>query len=52
MPNYLTKVRVDYAFEIQADNEEDAKRLALQYDYLEYDECFDGIYEVLVTEDK
>ena len=51
MPNYLVKMRVDYAFEIKAENEEEAEKLAWDYDYIEDSACYDGVYEIFVTED-
>ena len=51
MPNYLVKMRVDYAFEIQAENEEEAEKLAWDYDYIEDSACYDGVYDIFVTED-
>ena len=51
MPNYLVKMRVDYAFEIKAENEEEAEKLAWDHDYIEDSACYDGVYEIFVTED-
>lgn len=51
MPNYFVKMRVDYAFEIKADSPEEAEKLAWDYDYIEDSACYDGVYDIFVTED-
>ena len=50
MPKYFIKMRVDYAFEIEADSPEDAESKAWTYDYNEDTAAYDGVYSIDVEE--
>lgn len=50
MANYFIRMRVDYAFEIEADSPEDAEAKAWTYDYTEDTAAYDGVYSIDVEE--
>ena len=50
MAKFFIKMRVDYAFEIEADSPEDAESKAWEYDYTEDGSAYDGVYSIDVEE--
>lgn len=51
MATYSAKVLVEYQFEVEADTDEEAERLAEEYAYWDDDTAYSGMYSCEVEED-
>lgn len=50
MPTYNIAMKVEYIFEVEAENEEEAEKLAWEYDYEDDRSSYAGVYSIDVDE--
>lgn len=51
MATYNVKALVEYQFEVEADSQEEADKLAEEYEYWEDQTAYYGMYSIEVEED-
>ena len=50
MPTYNIAMKVEYIFEVEAEDEQEAEKLAWEYDYEEDRSSYAGVYSIDVEE--
>ena len=50
MPTYNISMKVEYIFEVEAEDEQEAEKLAWEYDYEDDRSSYAGVYSIDVDE--